>query len=168
MEICHRKRKWGPKMLKNHVFLWKTRAFWQKVAEFCHRKRKWGPKMLKNHVFWKKRALSGKKLRNFATGNGNGVQNCSKTMFFWKKNARFLAKSLKFTRFITPKPEIKGFYCVFKWQYFQISSKLSKIFFFRSKNPENLRGFCPPNRKWHSYKAFIAFLSDNIFNFEAK
>jgi hypothetical protein len=38
-------------MLKNHVFLKKTHAFWQKVAEFCHRKRKWGPKMLKNHVF---------------------------------------------------------------------------------------------------------------------
>ena len=88
----------------------------------------------------------GKKLRNFATGNGNGVQKCLKTMFF-EKNARFFTKSLKFTRFFTPKPEIQGFYCVFKWQYFQFWSKISKFFFFRSKNPVNLRGFCPPNRK---------------------
>ena len=30
-DFCHRKRKWGPKLLKNHVFWKKTRAFWQKV-----------------------------------------------------------------------------------------------------------------------------------------
>jgi hypothetical protein len=46
-------------------------------------------------------ALCGKKLRNFATGNGNGVQKCLKTMFF-EKNARFWAKSLKFTRLFHP------------------------------------------------------------------
>ena len=55
----------------------------------------------------------GKKLRIFATGNGNGVQNCLKTMFF-EKNTRLLAKSLKFTRLLTPKLKIEGFYCVFK------------------------------------------------------
>ena len=132
----------------------KTRAFSQKVDEFGHRKRKWGQKMLKNHVFWKKisnfkqnkqnfsrlHALCGKKLRTFATGNGNGVQKCLKTMFF-EKNARFFTKSLKFTRFFTPKPEIQGSYCVFMRQYFQFSGKISKNFFFRSQNPDNLRGF---------------------------
>ena len=30
-KFCHRKRKWGPEMLKNHVFLKKTCALWQKV-----------------------------------------------------------------------------------------------------------------------------------------
>ena len=134
-----------------------------------NRKRKWifNRKSANFSKFSRLQALGGKKLQNFGTGNGNGVQKCLKTMFF-EKNARFLAKSLKFTRFFTPKPEIQGFYCVFKWQYFQFWSKISKIFFFRSKNPVNLRGFCPPNRNCNSYKAFIAFLSDNIFNFEAK
>ena len=42
----------------------------------------------------------------------------------------------------------QGFYCSFMWQHFQFSSKISKTFFFRSQNPDNLRGFCPPNRKW--------------------
>ena len=92
-----------------------SRALWQKVAKFCHRKRKWGPEMLKNHVFWKKRALLGKKFEIYKT-------------------------------FSPPNRKLQAFYCVFAWQYFQISSKVSKIFFFRSKNPVNLRGFCPPNR----------------------
>ena len=68
---------------------------------------------LKTMFFEKKHAPFGKKLRNLATGNGNGVQKCLKTMFF-EKNTRFLAKSLKFTRLLTPKLKIEGFYCVFK------------------------------------------------------
>ena len=94
--------KWGLKMAKLlkkaetevdfSKFSKASRAFWQKVAKFGHRKRKWGPKMLKNHVFWKKHALFGKKFEIYKT-------------------------------------------------------------------------FSPPNRK---YKAFIAFLRDNIFYFEAK
>ena len=97
--------KWGLKMAKllkngngswfslgNQIFQGFTSVFWQKVAKFGNRKRKWGPKLLKNHVFWKKRALFHKKLRN-------------------------------------------------------------------------LQDFSPPNRK---YKAFIAFLCDNIFKFQAK
>ena len=35
----------------------------------------------------------------------------------------------------------------------------------RAQKVWNLQDFSPQNRK---YKAFIAFLSDNIFNFEAK
>jgi hypothetical protein len=38
-------------------------------------------------------------------------------------------------------------------------------FFFRSKNPENLRGFCPQEPEM---KTFIAFLCDNIWHFQAK
>ena len=106
-----------------------------------------GPKSADFSKFSRLHALCGKKLRNFATGNGNGVQKCLKTLIF-EKNACFFTKSLKFTRFFTHKPEIQGFYCVFMWQYFQISSKISQNFIFRSKNLENLRGFCPPNRKW--------------------
>ena len=90
----NRKRKWIFNR-KSAIFfkIFKaSRALWQKVAKFCHRKRKWGPEMLKIHVFWKNRALCGKKFEIYKT-------------------------------------------------------------------------FSPPNRK---YKAFIAFLSDNIFNFEAK
>ena len=42
--FCHRKRKWGPKMLKKHVFWKKTRAFSQKVwnlQDFSPPNRKW-------------------------------------------------------------------------------------------------------------------------------
>ena len=106
-----------------------------------------GPKSADFSKFSRLHALCGKKFWKLATGNGNRVQKCLETMFFEKKTC-FLAKSLKFTRFFTLKPEIQGFYCVFTWQYFQISSKISKIFFFRSQNPENLRVFCPRNRKW--------------------
>ena len=128
---------------------------------------KWGLKMaklLKNgngSWFFK---YFGKKLRNFATGNGNRVQKCLKTLVF-EKNARFVTKSLKFPRFFTPKPEIQGFYCVFMWQYFQISSKISQIFFFRSQNPENLRGFCPRNRKW---RLLLCFYVTIFGHFEGK
>ena len=51
---------------------------------------------------------------------------------------------------------------------FQISSKISKIFFPRSKNLENLRGFLDPHQIFQENQGFIAFLCDNIFKFQAK
>jgi hypothetical protein len=49
------------------------------------------------------------------TGNGSGFL-AGNQLFFqnFQGFTRFVAKSLKFTRFFTPKPEIQGFYCVFK------------------------------------------------------
>ena len=46
---------------------------------------------------------------------------------------------------------------------FQISSKISKNFFFRSKNLENLRGFLDPHQIFQENQGFIAFLCGNIF-----
>ena len=46
---------------------------------------------------------------------------------------------------------------------FQISSKISKIFFLRSKNPENLRGFLDPHQIFQENQGFNAFLCGNIF-----
>ena len=51
---------------------------------------------------------------------------------------------------------------------FQISSKISKIFFFRSKNLENLRGFLDPHQIFQENQGFVAFLCHNIFKFQAK
>jgi hypothetical protein len=34
-----------------------------------------------------------------------------------------------------------------KFEIYNFEVKEAKIFFFRSKNPKNLRGFCPPNQK---------------------
>jgi hypothetical protein len=104
-----------------------------------------------NQLFFSKfsrlHALCGKKLRNFATGNGNGVQKCLKTMFFEKKT-RFLAKSLKFTRLFHPQTGNTRLLLRFYVTTFSILKQKKQIFFFfRSKNPDNLRGFCPPNRK---------------------
>ena len=39
---------------------------------------------------------------------------------------------------------------------------------FPSQNSSNLQGFYTPNRIQHSCKAFIAFLCDNIWHFQAK
>ena len=109
--------------LKTLVFEKKTRIFsknFEKLPVFSKKITGNGNRMLRNLEFGPKIKFSkaspqyfGKKLRNFATGNGNGVQKCLKTMFF-EKNTQLLAKSLKFTRFFTPKLEIEGFYCVFK------------------------------------------------------
>ena len=51
---------------------------------------------------------------------------------------------------------------------FQISSKISKIFFPRSKNLENLRGFLDPHQIFQENQGFIVFLCDNIFKIQAK
>ena len=73
------------------------------------------------------------------------------------KNTRFLAKSWQFPRFFgqksssfkgfyPPQPEIaqlQGFYCIFKWQYFQFWSKISNFFFFKQKSKQFKR-FLPP------------------------
>ena len=114
-----------------------------------NRKRKWifNRKSANFSKFSRLHALCGKKLRNFATGNGNGVQKCLKTMFFEKKRALLGKKFEIYKTFSPPNRKLQAFYCVFAWQHFQISSEVSKNFFFRSKNPVNLRGFCPPNRK---------------------
>ena len=106
---------------------------------------KWGLKMAKllkkeeTEFFKASPQYFGKKLRIFATGNGNGVQNCLKTMFFEKKHAPF-GKKFEIYKIFSPKNRKWGFYCIFMWQNFQISSKISQNFFFRSKNPGNLRG----------------------------
>ena len=52
-------------------------------------------------------------------------------IFPWKTESwPFSSKFSMFSRYFSK----KGFYCVSKWQFFQISSQISN--------------FCPPNRKW--------------------
>ena len=95
---------------------------------------KWGLKMAKllkkeeTEFFKASPQYFGKKLRIFATGNGNGVQNCLKTMFFEKKHAPF-GKKFEIYKIFSPKNRKWGFYCIFMWQYFQFSSKISKKIF---------------------------------------
>ena len=111
-------------------------------------------------------APCGKKLRNLATGNGNRVLNCLKTLVF-EKNPRIFSKNFEklpvFSKKITGNgnrmlrnhefgPKIKFFkaspqYFGKKLRNFSNFKPNKQNFFFRSKNPENLRGFCPRNRK---------------------
>jgi len=91
----HRKRKWGPKLLKNHVF-WKKRALFHKkfeIYKIFHPQTGNARLLLRFYVtifsnfkqnkqnFSRLHALCGKKLRTFATGNGNGVQKWQKLNF---------------------------------------------------------------------------------------
>ena len=84
------------------------------------------PKSADFSNFWRLHALCGKKLVKMGSKNGKiAKKNGSGSWFLKHVFWRTRAKSLKFTRFFTPKPEIQGFYCVFKRQYFQFSSKIS-------------------------------------------
>ena len=58
-------------------------------------------------------------------------------IFPWKTESwPFSSKFSMFSRYFSK----KGFYCVSKWQFFQISSQISN--------------FCPPNRKWRLLLCF--------------
>ena len=46
-----------------------------------------------------------------------------------------------------PQTGNKAFIAFLSDTIFNFEAKEAKFFFFRSKNPDNLRGFCPPNPK---------------------
>ena len=64
---------------------------------------------------------------------------------------------------MTPKPEMKAFIVFLSDNIFNFEAKEAKIFFFRSKNPENLRGFLDPHQVFQENQGFNAFLCGNIF-----
>ena len=110
-----------------------------------------------------------KKISNFKQNKQNFSRLhalCGKK--FWKfdldllKMPNFSKKCLFFSK-KSPETKLQGFYCVFAWQYFQISSQISKNFFFRSKNLDNLRGFLDPRQIFQENQGFNAFLCGNIF-----
>ena len=83
-------------------------------------------------------APCGKKLVKLGSENGKNAKNRKRKLNF----SSILAKSCGI---------------------FQISSQISKIFFFRSKNLENSRGFLDPHQIFQENQGFIAFLCGNIF-----
>ena len=73
--------------------------------------------------------------------------------------------SKEFQMFLPPQTGNEGFYYVFKWQFFQFSSKISKKKIFLRQKSKEFQRFLPPKPEM---KAFIVFLSDNFFKFQAK
>ena len=63
-----------------------------------------------------------------------------------------------------PKPEMKAFTAFLSGNIFNFEAKEAKFFFFRSKNPENLRGFLDPHQVFQENQGFNAFLCGNIFS----
>ena len=100
--------------------------------------------MLQNLKFWLKTRPFCKKL--------------AISKFFW-------SKIFKFQRFLPPKPEIaqlQGFYCIFKWQYFQFWSKISKFFFRRLLERKNT-SILSPNRIFNSWRGFYCIFKWQYF-----
>ena len=73
--------------------------------------------------------------------------------------------SKEFQMFLPPQTGNEGFYYVFKWQFFQISSKISN---FCSKILRISKDFTTQTGSATADKAFIVFLCDNFFKFQAK
>ena len=90
------------------------------------------------------------------TGNGSGFLTGNQ-LFFSKFSRLHALCGKKLRNFATGNGN--GVQKCLKTMFFEKKSALC------GKKFEIYKTFSPPNRK---YKAFIAFLSDNIFNFEAK
>ena len=58
---------------------------------------------------------------------------------------------------------MKAFTAFLSDNIFNFEAKEAKKFFFRSKNPENLRGFLDPHQVFQENQGFNAFLCGNIF-----
>ena len=58
---------------------------------------------------------------------------------------------------------MKAFTAFLSDNIFNFEAKEANFFFFRSKNPENLRGFLDPHQIFQENQGFNAFLCGNIF-----
>ena len=104
-------------------------------------------------------------LRFYVTIFGIFKQNWTKKKFFLVKILQICKVFTAPTGYSTAARLLSRFYVTI-FGIFKQNQPKKKLF--SSQNSSNLQGLYSPNRKWHSCKAFIAFLSDNIFNFEAK
>jgi len=87
-----------------------------------------------------------------------------KTRAFWQKVGNFqgfLVKNLQISKVFTPQTGnstaarlLLRFYVTIFGNFKQNRPKKNV---FSGQKSSNLQGFYPPNRKWHSCKAFIAF-----------
>ena len=58
---------------------------------------------------------------------------------------------------------MKAFTAFLSDNIFNFQAKEAKFFFFKSKNPENLKGFLDPHQVFQENQGFNAFLCGNIF-----
>ena len=123
---------------------------------------KWGPKMAKlveigngNWFSLENQIFQGFTLCPWQKVGENGVrkwQNCKKT----EAELDFLRK----IKFFKASPQYSGK----KLRNFSNFKPNKQIFFFfRSKNPENLRGFLDPHQIFQENQGFNAFLCGKIF-----
>ena len=115
---------------------------------------------------------------NFSSFHGILAKSLKNKPFFLKKLKRkwkiqgFLVKILQICKVFTPPTGystaarlLLRFYVTI---FLHFQAKVARIKVFSCQKSSNLQGFYTPNRICNSWRAFIAFLGDNVGHFKAK